>query len=176
VGKRIGRNDAYSAFRVAVGNLASQWIATGLPSRQGLEEAAGSLVCLRERLKVKGIWNKPPFMVTATLDDGLGQGLAIIEKYAVAVGIRLISLGLMQRPEAVIDACCRHQPEFLGLTILQFDTEDDLTCIANHLPRKTRIVAGGPVFDGDPDFASRTGTHYAAKNVADFLRYMLETL
>ena len=109
-------------------------------------------------------------MVTATLDDGLGQGLAIIEKYAVAVGIRLIPLGLMQTPEAVIDACRRHQPDFLGLTILQFDTEDDLTCIANHLPRKTRIVAGGPVFAGDPDFAGRTGTHYAAKNVADFLR------
>ena len=169
-------DEAYNAFRAAVGSLANQWITTGLPSRQGLDEAAGILECLRERLKVNGIWDQSPSMVTATLDDGLGQGLAMIEKYAVAVGIRLISLGLMQRPEAVIDVCCRHQPEFLGLTILQFDTEDDLTCIANHLPRKTRIVAGGPVFDGDPDFASRTGTHYAAKNVADFLRYMLETL
>ena len=162
-------------FRVAVGRLASQWLATGLPSRQALDEAAGNLECLRKRLKVNGIWDQPPSMVTATLDDGLGQGLAVIEKYAVAVGIRLVSLGLMQRAEAVIEACRHHQPDFLGLTILQFDSEDDLRCIANHLPRKTRIVAGGPVFDGDPDFADRTGTHYAAKNVADFLRYMLET-
>jgi methylmalonyl-CoA mutase cobalamin-binding subunit len=169
-------DDAHIAFRVAVGSLASQWLATGLPSRQGLDEAAGNLECLRERLKVNGMWNQTPSMVTATLDDGLGQGLAVIEKYAAAVGMRLISLGLMQRPEAVIDACRHHQPEILGLTILQFDTEDDLRCIANHLPRKTRIVAGGPVFIGDPDFADRTGIHYAAKNVADFLRYLLETI
>jgi methylmalonyl-CoA mutase cobalamin-binding subunit len=169
-------DDAYIAFRAAVGSLANQWLARGLPSRQGLDEAAGDLERLRSRLKVNGIWYQPPSMVAATLDDGLGQGLAVIEKYAAAVGIRLISLGLMQKPEVVIDACRRHQPDFLGLTILQFDTEDDLIYIANHLPRSTRIVAGGPVFDGDPDFANRTGTHYAAANVADFLRYMLETI
>jgi methylmalonyl-CoA mutase cobalamin-binding subunit len=169
-------DDAYKVFRAAVGSLADQWITTGLPSRQGLDEAAGSLACLRERLKVSGIRDQSPSMVTATLDDGLGQGLAIIEKYALAVGIRLIPLGLMQSPEAVIDACRRHQPDYLGLTILQFDTEADLTCIAHHLPRKTRIVAGGPVFAGDPDFADRTGTHYAAKNVAYFLKFMLDAV
>lgn len=168
-------DEAYNAFRAAVGSLANQWITNGLPSRQRLDEAAGILECLRERLKVNGIWDQSPSMVTATLDDGLGQGLAIIEKYAVAVGIRLIRLGLMQTPEAVMDACRLYQPDFLGLTILQFDTEDDLTCIANHLPSKTRIVAGGPVFSGDPDFAGRTGTHFAAKNVAVFMRYMLDT-
>lgn len=170
----MGIEDAHIAFRVAVGRLASLWVAKGLPSRQGLDEAAGDLERLKQRLKVNGIWDQPPSMVTATLDDGLGQGLAIIEKYAAVIGIRLIALGLVQRPEAVIDACHRHQPDFLGLTILQLDTEDDLTLIANHLPRDTRIVAGGPVFDGDPGFAKRTGTHYAAKNVANFLQYMLQ--
>ncbi len=169
-------DDPHNAFRDAVGRLTSQWLAVGLPSRQGLDEAAGELECLRERLNVQGIWEDPPCMVTATLDDGLGQGLAVIERYAIAIGIRLISLGLMQPPEAIIDACLRHQPDYLGLTILQFDTEDDLTCIANHLPRKTRIVAGGPVFTGEPDFAGRTGTHFAAKNVADFLRFMLDAV
>jgi len=168
-------DDAYHAFRAAVGSLASQWIEKGLPSRQGLDEAAGNLEGERGRLHVNGLWEDTPSMVTATLDDGLGQGLAVIEQFAVAVGIRLISLGLMQTPQAIIDACRRHQPEYLGLTILQFDTEDDLICIANNLPRKTRIVAGGPVFSGDPDFAGRTGTHFAAKNVAYFLRYMLYT-
>ncbi|MCB2148667.1 MAG: cobalamin-dependent protein [Deltaproteobacteria bacterium] len=167
-------DDAKSAFRAAVGTLASQWMETGLPSRQGLDEAAGNLEELRSRLHVNGLWEDPPSMVTATLDDGLGQGLAVIEKFAGAAGIRLISLGLMQPPEAIIDACRRHQPDLLGLTILQFDTEDDLIRIANHLPRKTRIVAGGPVFAGDPDFAGRTGTHFAAKNVAYFLRYLLD--
>lgn len=169
-------DEAYNAFRAAVGSLADQWIATGLPSRQGLDEATGNLACLRERLRVNGIWDQSPSMVTATLDDGLGQGLAIIEKFAVVVGIRLIHLGLMQTSEAIIDACRRHQPNYLGLTILQFDTEDDLTCIANQLPRKTRIVAGGPVFAGDADFAGRTGIHFAAKNVAHFLKFMLDAV
>lgn len=167
-------NDPQHAFRDAVDSLASQWLSAGLPSRQGLDEAAWTLERLRERLGVHSLWEDPPCMVTATLDDGLGQGLAVIEKYAVAIGIRLIPLGLMQPPAAIIDACHRHRPDFLGLTILQFDTEDDLTCIANNLPRKTRIVAGGPVFAGDLDFAGRTGTHYAAKNVAAFLRFMLD--
>jgi methylmalonyl-CoA mutase cobalamin-binding subunit len=166
--------EAYNAFRTVVGDLANQWIATGLPSRQALDETADKLASLRERLKVNGLWDQRPSMVTATLDDGLGHGLAIIEKFAAVVGMRLIPQGLMQTPEAVIDACQRHQPDYLGLTILQFDTEDDLTCIARHLPQKTRIVAGGPVFSGDPDFARRTGTHHAAKNVAGFLRYLLD--
>ena len=166
--------EAYNAFRAAVGGLANQWIATGRPSRQGLDETADKLASLRERLRVNGLWDRRPSMVTVTLDDGLGHGLAIIEKYAAVVGMRLIPQGLMQTPEAVIDACHRHQPDYLGLTILQFDTEDDLTRIARHLPQKTRIVAGGPVFSGDPDFARRTGTHYAAKNVAGFLRYLLD--
>jgi hypothetical protein len=72
-------DQAYSAFRAAVGSFANQWIAAGLPSRQGLDEAAGILDSMRERLKVNGIWDQSPSMVTATLDDGLGQGLAIIE-------------------------------------------------------------------------------------------------
>jgi methylmalonyl-CoA mutase cobalamin-binding subunit len=163
-----------NTLREALDRLARQWLAAGLPSRQGLDEAACKLERLRQRLNVQGIWEHPPCMVTATLDDGLGQGLAVIEKYATVIGMRLISLGLMQTSTVIIDACRRHQADYLGLTILQFDTEDDLTHIANHLPRKTRIVAGGPVFTGDPDFADRTGTHHAAKNVADFLRFMLD--
>jgi methylmalonyl-CoA mutase cobalamin-binding subunit len=163
------------AFREAVGSLSGQWLATGLPSRQGLDEAALELERLRERLAVQGIWEHPPAMVTATLDDGLGQGLAIIETFAGVIGIRLISLGLMQTPEAVIHTCLRDRPDFLGLTILHFDTEDDLTAIAKHLPTETRIVAGGPAFKGDPDFAGRTGTHFVANNVADFMRFMLDS-
>lgn len=168
-------NPPLCVFRDAVGSLSDQWLAASLPSRQGLDQAAGTLARLRDQLNLKGIWEYSPSMVTATLDDGLGQGLAVIERYAAVIGIRLIALGLMQSPEAVVDACRRHQPDFLGMTILQFDTEDDLAAIARGLPPKTRIVAGGPVFNADPDFARRSGTHYAARNVADFLRFMLET-
>ncbi|WP_155317937.1 hypothetical protein [Desulfosarcina alkanivorans] len=167
-------NPPLQLFREAVSSLSEQWLATSLPSRQGLDRAAMGLERLRERLKLSGIWEDAPSMVTATLDDGLGQGLAVIERYAAVIGIRLFSLGLMRSPEAVVDACRLHQPDYLGMTILQFDTEDDLAAIARALPQKTRIVAGGPVFGADPDFARRTGTHYAARNVAHFLDFMLD--
>lgn len=167
-------DESQKTFRCAVGRLADDWLSAGLPSRQSLDEAAAELARLRGHLKVHGIVNPAPSMLTATLDDGIGQGLAVIETFADAIGIRLTRLGLQQTPAVIIDACRRNRPDFLGLTVLQFDSEDDLACIANRLPRATRIVAGGPVFSGDPDFARRTGTHYAAKNVADFLRFMLD--
>jgi len=166
--------DAYIEFRLAVSRLADQWIAEGLPSQQILHESIAKLDRLRERLNVQGLWRNKPCMVTATLDDGLGQGLAIIEGFAAVIGLRLISLGLLQAPASVVEACQREVPDFLGMTILQFDTEEELTTIAGQLPQQTRIVAGGPAFTGDPDFADRTGTHYAAKNVAAFLRFMVD--
>ena len=160
-------------FQDAVKRIADQWVGDGLPSREGLDKAAHELVRIRERYFLSGIWRTQPCMVTATLDDGLGQGLAIIEKFSDVIGIRLIRLGLMQTPEEVIDACQQHQPDFLGMTILQFDTEEDLLFIGKRLPRHTRIIAGGPVFNGNSGFAERTGIHFAAKNVADFLLFML---
>ncbi|HSO18678.1 MAG TPA: hypothetical protein VLT88_04435 [Desulfosarcina sp.] len=113
-------------------------------------------------------------MVTATLDDGLGQGLAVIERFASVIGMRLMPMGLLQPPEAVVETCRRHLPAYLGLTVLHFDSEDDLALIARDLPATTRIIAGGPVFAGDADFARRTGVHFAARNVAAFLRYMVD--
>ena len=166
--------DPYQAFQTEVGKLAERWLGNGLPSRQGLERSAAKLHALRKKMGVQGLWKAAPCMITATLDDGLGQGLAIIEAFATAIGIRLISLGLMRRPEEIVNACCRHKPAFLGMTVLQFDTEDELRAIAAQLPSSTHIVAGGPVFTGDPEFAARTGCHYAARDVADFLRYMVE--
>jgi len=167
-------NDGYEIFRNAVRETADGWLAAGLPSRQVLEESAARLLRLRRELKIPGLWKHPPCMVTATLDDGLGQGLGIIEKFADAIGMRLISLGLLQPVAAIVDACRDEKPDFLGMTILQFDTDEELTAIAGQLPPKTRIVAGGPAFTGDPGFADRTGTHYAARNVAAFLRFMLD--
>lgn len=165
---------AQDEFRNAVSRLAHQWLEAGLPSRQVLDASGDELARLRTRLKVRGLWQAPPTMLTATMDDGLGQGLAIIEKFAQAIGIEVIPLGLMQSARAIIDGCRHHGPDFLGMTVLQFDTEADLKTIAENIPAATRIVAGGPVFLGDPEFAERTGTHYAARNVADFLRFMLD--
>jgi methylmalonyl-CoA mutase cobalamin-binding subunit len=173
--RHITRGKSTTPFRDAVDRIASQWLSAGPPSRQVIDEAADRLQLLRDEQNGQGLWTHPPVMATATLDDGLGQGLAVIERYASVIGMRLITLGLMQAPEAVVDACRRHRPDFLGLTVLQFDTEDDLKFIADHLPTKTRILAGGPVFSGDADFAQRTGIHYVARHVGDFLRFMLHT-
>ena len=167
-------NDSYDVFRAYVSHHADHWLATGLPSRQDLDQAAEQIDQMRERLRVTGLWSDPPLMLTATIDDGLGQGLSVIERFAEVIGIRLMALGLLQSPETIIAACGHHRPDYLGLTVLQFDSEDDLAKIARGLPRKTRIIAGGPVFIGDLGFAERTGTHHTAKNVAAFLRFMLD--
>ena len=166
-------NTLRTPLREAAHKLADHWQASGLPSRQELDAAFENLNHLRKRLNVPGLWKRSPTMVTATLDDGIGQGLTVVENCAAAIGIQLISLGVMQKLETICDACRRHQPEWLGVTVLQFDTEDELKWIAQQLPCQTRIVAGGPVFTGDPDFAHRTGVYYAARNVADFLQFML---
>jgi methylmalonyl-CoA mutase cobalamin-binding subunit len=160
-------------FRLAVNRYIDERLANGHPSREQLDEVAGKLERLRRHTSPTGIWEVPPVMATATLDDGLGQGLAIIERFAGAIGIPVLRLGLMQKPESIIKNCLRYQPDFLGLTVLQFDTEADLQIISPKIPGHTRIIAGGPVFNSDPDFAQRTGTHYTAKNAAEFLRLML---
>ncbi len=166
-------DEAYPRFRDEVGSIAQRWAAHGLPSRQRLDQRAAEIGTMRNRLTIAGLWTQPPCMVTATLDDGLGQGLAIIETFASAVGMRLVRLGLLRTPEEIVTACHREIPDFLGLTVLQFDTEEQLSEIGRHLPRHTRMIAGGPVYAADRGFAVRTGTHYAARHVADFLQYMV---
>jgi hypothetical protein len=57
--------------------------------------------------------------------------------------------------------------------VLQFDSEENISMISRNLPSKTNIIAGGPVFTADRGFARRTGIHFAAKNVADFIGFLL---
>ena len=169
-----GMDPSIKAFRGVVRRFADEWLSVGIPSREKLDEVARSLDRLRQQSSIPGIWEYRPILATATVDDGLGQGLTVIEVFAEAIGMQIIHLGLMKKPEEIIADCRRYHPDFLGLTVLQFDTEEELLLISESLPGHTRIVAGGPVFTSDPDFAKRTGTHYTAKNVADFLRFMLE--
>jgi methanogenic corrinoid protein MtbC1 len=113
-------------------------------------------------------------MITATLDDGLGQGLGIIRMFSETAGIKIIDLGLLVTPERIIAECKENNPDLLGLTVLQFDSEEDILMIRRNLPSKTKIIAGGPVFTADPGFARRTGIHFTAKNVAYFIRFLLQ--
>lgn len=133
---------------------------------------ADQLEKVKKALVIKGIWVEKPLMVTATLDDGLGQGLRTIHRYGSIIGLEIHSLGMLQTPETIIAACRRLLPRFLGLTVLQLDSDDDLGHIGNHLPRETSLIAGGPVFQYDPDMAPRCGVAAACPNVAHFIDYM----
>ena len=139
-----------------------------------LEKAAGELRQWKVKAGVSGLWDTPPLMITATLDDGLGQALEIIRMFSETAGIKIIDLGLLVTPEKIITACKKNNPDLLGLTVLQFDSEKDILMISKNLPQKTKIIAGGPVFTADPEFARRTGINFTAKNVAYFIRFLLQ--
>jgi methanogenic corrinoid protein MtbC1 len=123
---------------------------------------------------VSGLWDIPPLMITATLDDGLGHGLEVIRMFSEIAGLKTIELGLLVTPEKIIAACKKNKPDLLGLTVLQFDSEENILMISGNLPSKTKIIAGGPVFTADRGFARRTGIHFVAKNAAYFIQYLLQ--
>ena len=153
--------------------LAVDLAAHGRPARTELQAAAADLQQWKAEHRVAGLWTDPPMMVTATLDDAMGHGLELIHQYAEMAGLQVRPLGLMQTPEMVAAACRELAPELLGLTVLQFDTEEDLNFIAHNIPAATRIVAGGPVFKADPELAGRAGVHRVASDAADFLNFLL---
>lgn len=127
----------------------------------------------RQNHQIAGLWEPPPLMLTATVDDGWGHGLEAIELCARLAGVQIERIGLLQTPGAIVAACRRLRPLLLGLTVLQFDSEVDLKHIAANLPTPTRIIAGGAPFQIDPDFAERAGVPHVAKNAADFLHFLL---
>ena len=101
--------------------LSKKWKSTGLPSKSGLEKEAGDLNEWKVITGVSGLWYKPPLMLTATIDDGLGHGLEVIRMFSETAGLETIELGLLLTPEKIITACKRYQLDLSGLTVLQFD-------------------------------------------------------
>lgn len=161
-------------YRAKLADLAAQWKNGRLPGREGLERTAESLISWKERAGIEGIWpTSPPLMVTATLDDGIGQGLQVIHLFAAAIGLPTHYLGLLQTPHSIIDTCRTLEAEYLGLTVLQFDSEDAINEIAAGLEGQTRILAGGPVFKLDTDFADRAGVGVVAGSAAEFIQFFL---
>jgi methylmalonyl-CoA mutase cobalamin-binding subunit len=143
------------------------------PSREELMEAADAVTAFRKAKGIAGLWPDPPLMITATLDDAFGHGLEVIHRFGRAAGLRLLPLGTLQTAAAVADACRRHRPHLLGLTVLQFDTEADLIRLRGAIPCATRVVAGGPVFAADPDLAARAGIDHVARDAAAFWEFLL---
>jgi len=161
-------------LREKLEGLYRKWQSKGVPSRSELEKAAGDLREWKVKTGCSGLWDIPPLMITATLDDGLGHGLEVIRMFSEAAGLEIIELGLLVTPDKIITACKKNKPDLLGLTVLQFDSEENILTISRNLPPKTKIIAGGPVFKADREFARRAGIHFAAKNVAYFIRFLLQ--
>ena len=159
-------------LRQILRDLSREWIEQGLPPAEALIRRAESLAEWKINQGISGLWTKKPLFLTATIDDGIGQGMRIIQAFAGILGLAVNDLGLTQSPEKIVAACQRHRPDFLGLTVLQLDSEDDLAYIGHHLPRRTRLIAGGPAFRYDPEMAARCGVTYVAGNVAYFIEYL----
>lgn len=167
------RNTCVSTkFRQILQECLWNWEAAS-PTRESYLNAARELSVWRTERNHGGLWESPPLMVTATLDDGWGHGLEVIEKLAAATGIRIHSLGLLLSPENIVKACLKLSPRFLGLTVLQLDSDDWLSDIVCRIPPSTLLIAGGAAFRYDPDFARRTGTPVVVKNGAAFLKFLL---
>jgi len=145
----------------------------GKPTREDYLAMAGELDAWRRQSAWGGLWPQSPLMVTATLDDGWGHGLDIIEALAASVGVAVHSLGVLQSPATIVEACRDRQPDLLGLTVLQFDSEDALIQITGSLPPVTTLIAGGAAYRYDPDFAERTGTPAVARDGGAFLQFLL---
>ncbi len=160
-------------MKTKLGELLHEWRSSGMPSRDGLREAADVLLEWREARGGGGLWETPPLMATATVDDGMGHGLELIQRWASAIGLRVHPLGLLRPAEEIIAACRDLYPDFLGMTILQFDSEETVKQIRRRIPATTRILAGGPALIADPDFADAAGVDFVAKNAAAFIGYML---
>jgi len=161
------------AFAEEARSFLQRWKAEGVPPRWTLLKEADDLEERRQALGAQGLWSFSPVLLTATLDDGWGHGLEVIHRFAEVLGVRIIPLGTLQTPQAIVDRCYEHLPDLVGLTVLQMDSEEGLAFVARHLPPSTRLMAGGPPFAIDPELASRTGVHCAARHAGDFLEAVL---
>jgi hypothetical protein len=169
-------HDGKRALQIRLRELVKDWNGTdrSFPSHSELESFGKMLLNWKRTEKIKGLWDDSPLMVSTTLDDGLGQGLRIINLYAEVAGLTVMPIGLLQPPEKIIDVCNRNFPDILGLTVLQFDSEEMIVTIRQGIDPNIKMIAGGPVFSADSEFAERTGINFVAKNVASFLEYLLE--
>jgi len=115
-------------------------------SRAEIYMAGEQLLAWRDNKKIEGLWSRPPIMLTATIDDAIGQGLRIIHLFSRLAGIDIREQGLMRSPETIVEQCCIQKPDLLGMTILQFLSEEVLCDIVDSIPSRIRVIVGGPIF------------------------------
>ncbi len=136
---------------------------------------AGEELLDKKRIqRMTGLFKTPPRLMTATIDDSIGQGLRMIHLFSRIAGLETIQLGLMQTPETIISECKRRKPDLLGLTVLQFDTEDLLDDIIADIPNEIQVIAGGPVFKNMSPDMLKDKKYRVLNHVSDYLDYLLE--
>jgi methylmalonyl-CoA mutase cobalamin-binding subunit len=138
--------------------------------------AAGRELLARKKAEgLAGIFPVPPRLMTATLDDGLGQGLSLIHCFAELAGLTILPLGLMRTPAAVVDECRRQRPDILGLTVLHDDTEEDLCeLIIPRIPDTVRVIVGGPVFKAMTAETLARKPYRVLNSIPLFLAFLLD--
>jgi methylmalonyl-CoA mutase cobalamin-binding subunit len=169
-------NTLQNDLRTRIQGLLGTWDESGLPPRTTLDETIEALSAWKAENSVPGLWSPAPRMLGATLDDGWGHGIQLILKIAAVMGVDTRFLGLLKTWEEIIASCEHFNPDFLGLTVLQFDTDESLIELRGHLPQRIPIIAGGPVFKYDPEFQERTGIDYVAGDAAEFMKLLLKIL
>jgi methylmalonyl-CoA mutase cobalamin-binding subunit len=160
-------------LRRCLEELLQDWRRSGVPSRGQLVDSLEHIIELNDPQTTPGLWSPAPLMLTATLDDGWGHGLEVIERCARAAGLKVERVGLLLSAEQILIRCSNQLPQLLGLTVLQLDSEPSLAAITEKLKGRTQVIVGGPPFQIDPELAARTQVDYVAKNVADFLDFLL---
>ena len=96
-------------------------------------------------------------------------------EYAGILGMETRYLGVLLTWQELVAACRSFRPDYLGLTLLQLDSEDDVIALRKQVPAQVKIIAGGPVFKLDADLRERAGIDVVAKDLTAFLRFCLET-
>jgi len=160
-------------FRKEITRSLSRLTRTGRPSRNALMAEAEKLYAWRRACGVSGLWDDPPLIVTATIDDAWGHGLEVIHAFSHAAGLIIHPLGLMKPPREIIETCLRLSPDLLGMTVLQFDTEQAIQIIRREIPPRTLIICGGPLFHADPDLKTRCGINVVAANAVRFMEFLM---
>ncbi len=156
-------------------DLVRQWQVDGTPSKYAFEFIVSDLFEWRQERRISsGLWIDPPTMITATLDDFVGQGIETIEFFAKFAGMEVTSLGVMQPAETIVEKCSEQRPTLLGLTVLRTFAFEDLIYIGQNIPSSTLlIVGGGPCLQSEPEIATQANLHLVAKDVKDFIEFML---
>ena len=162
-------------LRKKIRDMISHWDKSSVkPSWTELYAEGKKLLSWKNSRGIKSIWSESPLLITATLDDGLGNGLKLIHLYSEIAGIDYIHAGLMMTAEEIIEECIKKEPDILGLTILRSDMDEEFEEICRNIPEKTRIVAGGSIINSDPGFGECERGYFPAENALSFIKYLMD--